>query len=83
MQAVDTMLEVVPKGVNKWSGIQALLQSLQIPVEVSSLCISAFDVVAMAPPSMLFLVWTWSWVRQLSGCRHVQASYSSCRPSWR
>ncbi len=34
MQAVDTMLELVPKGVNKWIGIQALLQSLQIPVEV-------------------------------------------------
>ena len=37
MQAVDTMLELVPKGVNKWIGIQALLRSLQIPVEVSSL----------------------------------------------
>lgn len=34
MQAVDTMLELVPKGVNKWIGIQALLRSLQIPVEV-------------------------------------------------
>ena len=63
MQAVDTMLEVVPRGVNKWSGIQALLQSLQIPVEVSRLNISAFDVVAMAPPSLLSLatiMWTWS-----------------------
>lgn len=31
MQAVPNMLEVVPAGVNKWGGLQVLLEHLQIP----------------------------------------------------
>ena len=33
MQAVPTMLELVPRGVNKWVGLQALLPDLALPVE--------------------------------------------------
>ncbi|BDA50944.1 probable endoribonuclease YbeY at N-terminal half [Coccomyxa sp. Obi] len=33
MQAVPTMLELVPRGVNKWVGLQALLADLALPVE--------------------------------------------------
>lgn len=34
MQAVPNMLELVPKGVNKGSGMRKLLANLEIPVEV-------------------------------------------------
>eukprot|EP00775_Hariotina_reticulata_P003247 gene3247-3523_t len=33
VQAVPNMLEVVPQGVNKWAGLQVLLQHLQLPPE--------------------------------------------------
>ncbi|KAK9806969.1 hypothetical protein WJX72_008996 [[Myrmecia] bisecta] len=33
MQAVETMLELVPEGVNKWSGMQRLMSELSLPVE--------------------------------------------------
>lgn len=33
LQAVDTMLEIVPRGWNKWVGIQSLLANWDIPVE--------------------------------------------------
>jgi HAD superfamily hydrolase (TIGR01484 family) len=33
MQAVPTMLELVPRGVNKWVGLQALLADLDLPRE--------------------------------------------------
>ena len=33
MQAVPTMLELVPRGVNKWVGLQALLLDLDLPRE--------------------------------------------------
>lgn len=34
MQAVPNMLELVPKGVNKGSGMRKLLANLELPVEV-------------------------------------------------
>ncbi len=34
MQAVPNMLELVPHGVNKGSGMRKLLADLQLPVEV-------------------------------------------------
>lgn len=34
MQAVPNMLELVPKGVNKGSGMRKLLANLDLPVEV-------------------------------------------------
>ena len=34
MQAVPNMLELVPKGVNKGSGMRKLLSDLELPVEV-------------------------------------------------
>lgn len=33
MQAVPTMLELVPRGINKWVGLQALLGDLALPRE--------------------------------------------------
>lgn len=33
MQAVPTMLEVVPEGVNKWVGMKGLLQEMALPPE--------------------------------------------------
>ena len=37
MQAVPTMLELVPHGVNKGSGMRKLLANLELPVEVGAL----------------------------------------------
>jgi hydroxymethylpyrimidine pyrophosphatase-like HAD family hydrolase len=34
MQAVPNMLELVPRGVNKWVGLSALLADLSLPAEV-------------------------------------------------
>ena len=34
MQAVPNMLELVPQGVNKGSGMRKLLTDLELPVEV-------------------------------------------------
>lgn len=34
MQAVPNMLELVPKGVNKGSGMRKLLANLELPVDV-------------------------------------------------
>ena len=34
MQAVPTMLELVPRGVNKGSGMRKLLADLELPAEV-------------------------------------------------
>lgn len=41
-QAVPNMLELVPKGVNKGSGMRKLLANLELPVEVCCclLCVS-------------------------------------------
>lgn len=36
MQAVPNMLELVPHGVNKGSGMRKLLANLELPAEVSS-----------------------------------------------
>lgn len=48
MQAVPTMLELVPKGVNKGSGMRKLLANLELPVEVCFLFISLRNLTIIA-----------------------------------
>ncbi len=42
MQAVPTMLELVPLGVNKGSGMRKLLANLELPVQVKAQTCTTF-----------------------------------------
>ena len=75
MQAVPTMLELVPEGINKWVGMRALLEDL---VRQSSLCLRASRVTSRLVSVHLELQQqaSWScdrWELGVCPCRSIHA----------